>query len=426
MLHSPTLVLLFVLYHKEYKQVFEGILCIFFNHNGYFHILLRLNLFLLEESTMLLPSLAIKIIDEVRKLTSEQLIITNKDGTIIASTLPERIGKFHEGALLACSNKETIRITKEDENHLKGVKAGICLPICFHQEVIGVIGITGEPKQVESYGELLKKMTELLIQESYFYDQREWMQRAYETFLFDWLNEREWTDDFYERANVLHIDLQKRKQVIMGGYNKSQSLKDHHLLADLQNLFQSEGTLILQWGLGKIIIIVNVELPVDDQKLKGWLGQIVKYCKEYYHIHLRFGVGNVVPSEKLKESFSLAERALKAATSNHNIVFENELGLEMCLQEITFKTKKQFVHRTIGKILHEHELLETLRTLMAKNNSLKETAEALHIHINTLHYRLKKVEEITSLRPRYIKDLTTLYLAIKFLDEYPIDFKENA
>ncbi|WP_243292202.1 sugar diacid recognition domain-containing protein [Bacillus sp. FJAT-47783] len=375
---------------------------------------------------MLLSSLANKIINQVRKLTKEQLIITDQDGQIIASTLKERIGQFHEGALLACNNKETVRITPENEKQFKGeVKAGLCLPIFFHQEAVGAIGITGHPESIEEYGELLKKMTELLIQESYYYDQNEWMQRAYETFLFDWLNNEEWTEDFYKRADVLHIDLTTKKQVIMISFESPHVSNAHHLLADLKNLFQTDGKLILRWGHGKFVMIHNVNIKEKTQELKGFLEQILHYCLHYYRMEVRIGVGHIVPSTHIKESFTFAERALKVTSLERPIVFEDELGLEICLQEVHTKTKKQLIHRVLGKIVQEKELLETLRTLLQCNHSLKETAQTLHIHINTLHYRLKKIEELTGYNPRVMKDIVTLYIAMQFLCEHPININEN-
>lgn len=71
--------------------------------------------------------------------------------------------KVHSGAL----NKNRHHY-KEDERRLQGVKAGMNLPLLFHDEVIGVIGITGEPENISRYGEILRKMTELLIHENYF------------------------------------------------------------------------------------------------------------------------------------------------------------------------------------------------------------------------------------------------------------------
>lgn len=80
---------------------------------------------------MLSPHLAKKIVSDVRCLIHENLIIVDTHGIIIASTDPTRIGQFHEGAFLVCQEKQKRIITKEDEGKLKGVKAGINLPVFF-------------------------------------------------------------------------------------------------------------------------------------------------------------------------------------------------------------------------------------------------------------------------------------------------------
>lgn len=77
---------------------------------------------------MLFPDLANKIVREVRRLITENIIIIDIQGTIIASTDAARIGQFHEGALRCAKQKKTVIITNEDELHLQGVKAGVNLP----------------------------------------------------------------------------------------------------------------------------------------------------------------------------------------------------------------------------------------------------------------------------------------------------------
>ena len=61
---------------------------------------------------MLFPDLANKIVREVRRLITENIIIINIQGVIIASTDAERIGQFHEGAL-RCAKQKTVIITKK-------------------------------------------------------------------------------------------------------------------------------------------------------------------------------------------------------------------------------------------------------------------------------------------------------------------------
>lgn len=41
------------------------------------------------------------------------------------------------------------------------------MPIFFHQELIGVIGITGDPEVVAPFGEPVKMAAELTIEQAY-------------------------------------------------------------------------------------------------------------------------------------------------------------------------------------------------------------------------------------------------------------------
>ena len=98
------------------------------------------------------------------------------------------------------------------------------------------------------------------------------------------------------------------------------------------------------------------------------------------------------------------------------IVFNEDLRLEMCLQDISAETREQFLKRTIENLLSSPELMHTLRLFIDYNQSYKQTAQQLHIHINTLHYRLKKIEEYTGLDPKQFKDLNILYFSLLLLD----------
>ncbi|WP_407058211.1 helix-turn-helix domain-containing protein [Tigheibacillus jepli] len=47
--------------------------------------------------------------------------------------------------------------------------------------------------------------------------------------------------------------------------------------------------------------------------------------------------------------------------------------------------------------------------------SASKTAASMHVHKNTLHYRLKRVEELTGLQLNKIDHLVMLYLGYLFL-----------
>ena len=113
-----------------------------------------------------------------------------------------------------------------------------------------------------------------------------------------------------------------------------------------------------------------------------------------------------------------AERSLKNAVTHAEIIFDEDLKLEVLLDEIRPEMREDYLSRTIRELMPYGELLETLSMYFSCNLSRKDTAELLHIHINTLHYRLKRIEDLTRLNPRKLIDLVILYLALRLLDEH--------
>lgn len=363
---------------------------------------------------MLIPSLAKKIINEVRRLIDEDLIIVNISGTIIASTDSSRIGRFHEGALLSARDHKKMTITKEMETQLEGVKAGINLPILFKDDVVGVIGITGNPEKVSAYGELLKKMTELFIQESYYAEQMELEARAVENFVFDWLQFKE-IDVLVKRAKHFGINIDIKRHVVMGLIESEQEipLRDITKRVREQSFLQVDD-LFVRWGNERFLLLLA-------ERSKEQINDILKKLKEElehrFSVQISFGVGTNDFDYSIKKSFDEAERALEVAKKNYTITFDDDLKLEMLIHEASPKVQAEFIRRTVVTLLDDIDLINTVFEFIKHNQSIKETAKALHIHVNTLNYRLNKVEERTGLHPRNFKDLATLYIGFVILNK---------
>ena len=68
-----------------------------------------------------------------------------------------------------------------------------------------------------------------------------------------------------------------------------------------------------------------------------------------------------------------------------------------------------FVKHTLDPILeydkeNHTDLLQTLKSYLWNNNSLLHTSEELHMHRNTVNYRIKRIEELTG---RSVEDADT-------------------
>lgn len=82
---------------------------------------------------------------------------------------------------------------------------------------------------------------------------------------------------------------------------------------------------------------------------------------------------------------------------------------------------KHFYEKYLGKLLaydrqHHKELLPTLRCFFDANLDAREAARRMYVHINTLRYRLKKVEELTGVALDQIEDRANLFVALKLYE----------
>ncbi|AOZ90430.1 carbohydrate diacid regulator [Bacillus xiamenensis] len=365
---------------------------------------------------MLTMTLAEKIVDEIKKVLTEEIIITQPNGTIIAATDPARIGQFHEGAYVTSFEGQKRILTKDDQQHMKGVKAGINLPIYFKQEVIGVIGMTGDPVHVSPFGDILRKMTELLIQEHEFFQETETDERQLEAFVFDWLHLPETAVDITEKAQRLHLDVKKQRAVVLIDCQDESFMKQDQYQVMKDKLHLTSQEIIVRWGHARFLLMLETTSG-DRDAFQQRLFRIHAALAALSSSRMLIGAGKPSASHVMKQSFHQAFRALKLAHADTPIVFDEDLTLELLIEEISQGTKGVFLDRTIAPLLPYSELVKTLRVLIASDYSLKHTAEAMHVHINTLHYRLKRIQDLTTLDPKRMQDAMLFYLALMLLDD---------
>jgi carbohydrate diacid regulator len=368
------------------------------------------------------PKLAAKIISEVQDVVKEDIILVDINGIIISSTDESRIGSFHEGATIVIKSKQKLYIDQIKAQVLKGVKAGINMPIMFHKKVIGVIGITGEPKQVEPYADLIRRMTELIIQEAYYTERNEWEIRGIESYLYEWINASSVDKDFLERGFMLGIPvydthvctLMELEIHTLNNYDIHRIQKE--IIELFYSIFGKEKHFIVRWGQERFLVLKKMDASYKQNYFYSQLNDLKKRFENRYKSTLAIGIGKTACKHMINKSFKEAQKALKVARKNKGIVFYEDLILEIILDDIPTEMQKDFLKQTIHMMEKDQILIETLQHYMNNNQSIKRTAEEMNIHINTLHYRLNKIEELTGINPKTTEGIVIFYISLLLLN----------
>ncbi|MBM7587154.1 carbohydrate diacid regulator [Bacillus pakistanensis] len=369
---------------------------------------------------LLFPKLAGKIVNEVQMVIKEDIIVVDTKGLIIASTQQNRVGTLHKGAQLVLHTKKKLYIDEFLEKQLEGVRMGINLPILIDGRIIGVIGITGNPVEVEHYADLIRRLTELIIQETVHAEQVESKTRGLESYFYEWVNVKSVDQQFIDRGLMLGIQMQEPHLCCfiqlknMKQKNEDGQFIEREIFEWFQNYFQMDD--VVRFGPGRFLLLKSVDRHYSDGYFRSQLGEVKKYVEMKYHTSLSIGVGKTVGTYLIAQSYKEAQKAMKVAGKSESIVFYEELLLDIMIEEVPIELRKEYLEKTIGKVKNNQELMDTLKIYLANNQSVKGTAAEMHIHINTLHYRLKQMKELTEIDPKKTEGIALFYLALKLMD----------
>ncbi|MGH3170918.1 MAG: PucR family transcriptional regulator [Trebonia sp.] len=141
------------------------------------------------------------------------------------------------------------------------------------------------------------------------------------------------------------------------------------------------------------------------------------------------GVGGACKDpEEIARSYDQAHRTTQTLGRMGRTVvvsaFE-DLGIHRLLLQVPdLNELRAFAREVLGKLSeHEHEhkseYLVTLACYFRENNIPQRASRLLHVHPNTVAYRIKRIEEITSLRLDNYRDRLIAQVALEILDALP-------
>ncbi|MFC4323533.1 CdaR family transcriptional regulator [Litchfieldia salsa] len=367
--------------------------------------------------------LAYPIIHKLKDLVDYNINIMNEDGIIVASRDPNRINQIHSGALKVIETKESIVIYPENVGKFHGAKSGVNLPVEYRDRIIGVIGVTGHPDDVFKFAQILKVTVEVMIGQMELNYQLQYQNKIVDNWVMDFVHPTILDMDKLksDAIHYLNIDPEKEASIYLVHFedlnlvspNIEKNMRDQNKRDErLKKIKSSIQDIVFSSFIDESTCLI----AVHSVKRKSYL-LIAKSIKNLFpdkKSKIKIGIGTSYNGiEGYRNSYCEAMNSLQLLHKfpvRGNVAHISEWGIKNLINHIPADLLKSFHNKYLTnnkKLTHEQE--RTLEQLIETNLNMKLTAEKLHIHRNTLQYRLDTIWKQTGLDPKSFQDLMILH-----------------
>ena len=173
-----------------------------------------------------------------------------------------------------------------------------------------------------------------------------------------------------------------------------------------------------------LVVLYQVKPDSTPDDLRKLNKEIARKIEGQIGTKVTMGMGRLYSGpEGLRNSLQEAEQALmmgRRLFSDGSASYFGDLGIYRLLLSLKIEELKSFYQESIGCLVeydteHHGELLHTLEEIL-RYPTVAETAKALHVHRNTLLYRIQRIQEITKLNLDDGETRLTLHLALNAAD----------
>ncbi|MDP2571171.1 sugar diacid recognition domain-containing protein [Vibrio penaeicida] len=367
--------------------------------------------------------LAQQIVDRTMAIIGNNINVMNQAGVIIGSGDSYRIGQTHDGALLALKHGDTVEVTQQSCQSLKGAKPGINMLMKSQHEVIGVVGITGDPNSIRNYASLVKMTAEMIVDQAALIEQLQWDRRHKEEFISAWIKNEVSSAELKDWAARLDIDLDTPRVAVVIELHSERaplSLEQTRQIVELLE-YPKRDNLVAVISMHEIVVLKpshNRHGKWDSEQESLRIDILLDRLNQQGINQLDIALGEYFPNlNDIHLSYQSARQALHFGKKHHpekNKYLFEEMRIPVLLSPLANFWQGDQLCKPIVKLMQEDksgQLLKTLHELFEHQGNQKLCAEALYIHRNTLRYRLDKIEKITRVSPKNFTGLVELYIA---------------
>lgn len=357
--------------------------------------------------------LAQEIVDRTMAILPSNVNVMDSQGLILGSGEAGRINTRHEGAQLVLANARVVEIDEQTARQLKGVQPGINLPLMHDDQLIGVLGITGEPELLRTHAALVRMAAEMLVGQRHQQADQHWRKRRCEDVLALLLAEQGDSPRLLDEARQLGLkpDLGRTPYLFELGAGQTAEALCAWLSARYPDSWCiTVGPFSLLWCRPAA---VAVDTPRLLGKLKGQGWAIARVAvgsptdglnglrRGYRQVSDLLGYGrDVMPHTPV---LPLTRYRLPAMLWR----YRSEDGLD----DLVHPLRKLSAEDASG------QLLATLRSWCEHEGQSQACAQAMGIHRNSLRYRMDRIAELSGLDPATLSGMSSLYLGLQLLPQ---------
>lgn len=357
---------------------------------------------------MIVSADAQAIVDEIMRRLGRNVNLMDGKGVIIASGDRSRIGETHDGAVQVLRSRMPLAVTGAEARRMRGTRAGVNLPVRIGAEIVGVVGVTGEPDEVGDMAGAVALMTELMITQQAMRAEAEWRARARVQIVADLLAGRLTAAQWQQRLRLAGVRPAAPYSVfaLRLGHETSPEVMG---TADL---------LYRQLGRGAEQVLAAADVTGTLWAVAGapaatsLRGPLLDLRRDLPGACL-LDAGVATDFDALLEKVRLGRLALRRRTLPPETTLPEE-EVSVLLAEVPREVGGAAVDRILGPL--PGELRRTLAAYFAHDRHVTEAARELNVHRNTLIYRLGRITDLTGRDPRRFEDAVALRVALYLSD----------
>lgn len=383
----------------------------------------------------MLEKYAQEISDTTSRIIGYHVLITDKDGGIIGSSNSKRLGEFLNEVPEVIRTRKGYIVTAEEAGRIENTQIGVTYPIeDIDGEIAGTIAITGDPEKVDPFALIVQKQAEMYLREKAYLETVMYQERTIQTFIKDILafDPRVTGKGTLEKkAREFGYDKKLKYVAIYVNYHLTVSqaadgrepIIHSRALSLVRSVFSGKNDIS---ALMEDNVILIFHALTSDPARNETFDSISKKSMSLqeqmvgHGLSACFGIGSIVLDlaewlASYTEAREVFERG-RIFYPSETIFFIRNYRFH----ELIASTRKNLRYQFAGDLLaglnlqrDSSELKDTISKWCQSNFCVKDTAQVLHIHRNTLHYRIEKIEKICGFSMRDFTKMMELYMALQ-------------